>query len=62
MEPLFGDPFDLNGDGITTPFEEMLGLGILDEMEREDRRKQRDIFTDDECVEFEDDDFDSEDY
>ena len=62
MESLFGDLFDLNGDGITTPFEEMLGLGMLEEMEREGNRKQRDDFTNDDCEEFEDDDFGNEDF
>ena len=58
MEPLFGDLFDLNGDGVATPFEEMLGLGMLDEMEKEDRRNRDDGFDEfDSENEFEEDDF-----
>ena len=49
---LFGNLFDFNGDGKTDFIEEMMGLEILDEMERDEQKKRRDEFFDEE---FEDD-------
>lgn len=52
---LFGNLFDFNGDGKTDFIEEMMGLEILDEIERDEQKKRRDEFFDEECEEFEDD-------
>ena len=46
FKPLFGDLFDLDGDGKATFEEELIGLHIMDEMERESG-KNSDPFGDD---------------
>ena len=43
-KPLFGNTFDLDGDGKATFEEELIGLHIMDEMERS--RQQSDPFED----------------
>ncbi len=54
FKPLFGNLFDLDGDGKATFEEELIGLHIMDEMERS--RQKSNSFED--ADEFgEDDDF-----
>lgn len=43
FEPLFGDLFDLDGDGTATFEEEVFGLIMTDEMERA-REKRSGLF------------------
>ncbi len=46
FKPLFGNLFDLNGDGQATFEEELIGLHIMDEMGK--ARQKDDLFDDDE--------------
>lgn len=53
FKPLFGNLFDLDGDGKATFEEELIGLHIMDEMGR--ARRKEDPFAD--ADEFGEDDF-----
>ena len=57
FDDLFGGMFDFNGDGHTDLAEEMLGLAIIDDMEKTDR--QESWYTS--CI-IPDDDLNSEDF
>ncbi|MBQ2095641.1 MAG: hypothetical protein II474_07030 [Firmicutes bacterium] len=46
FKPLFGNLFDLDGDGQATFEEELIGLHIMDEMGK--AREKDDLFGDDE--------------
>ena len=57
MEPLFGDLFDLNGDGHATPEEEILGMMMLDDIITEEEKRKRDPWDDIENDEDSEDDW-----
>lgn len=46
MGPLFGDLFDLNGDGHATPEEEILGMMMLEDIITEEEKRKRDPWDD----------------
>lgn len=59
MGPLFGDLFDLNGDGYATPEEEILGMMMMEDIIAEEEKKKRAPWDD---IEDGDEDEDGEDY
>ncbi|MGN0115180.1 MAG: hypothetical protein ACI396_07615 [Acutalibacteraceae bacterium] len=61
MNDLFGDFFDFNGDGDTDFFEEVVGMNIIKDIEREDDSDFDDDFDDFDDDMYDDDDFDDND-
>lgn len=54
---LFGNLFDLNGDGFAAPEEEILSLMMLDDLLRKEERAEAELWSDDEDELYDEDGF-----
>ena len=61
FDDMFGGLFDFNGDGETDFMESVVGLHILDEMDKEDDEEDDEEDDDDED-DYEEDDYEEDEY
>ncbi len=59
---LFGNLFDLNGDGFATPEEEILSLMMLDDLHRQEVQAQTELWWNEDEPEDEDELHDEDDF